>query len=92
MLNLLFLMMLAGIYFLIFSGKIRHQKKKINQIIYILNTGFLNPSFQDSIILRLAADERSELSSRMGRVNWLSCRHVICFLTIVVLVDFVPSH
>jgi hypothetical protein len=43
MLNLLFLMMLTGIYFLVFSGKIRHQKKKINQIIYVLNTGPFKP-------------------------------------------------
>ena len=75
--------------FWFFFGKIRHQNKKINQIIYVLNTGFFKsiiPRFQHSNC------ERSEFNSRMGRVNWLSCRHLMCFLTIVVLIDFVPSH
>jgi hypothetical protein len=46
-------MMLKGIYSLVFSAKIRHQNKKINEIIWVWNTGFFEPiipRFQDSII------------------------------------------
>jgi len=53
MLNLLFLMMLSKHLFSGFSSKIIHQNKKINEIIFSLNTGFFKsiiPSFQHSII------------------------------------------
>jgi hypothetical protein len=43
MLNLLFLMMLSEHLFAGFSAKIIHQKKKTNEIIYDLNTGFFKP-------------------------------------------------
>jgi len=53
MLNLLFLMMLAKHLFSGFSAGIRHQNKKVNEIIWVLNTGFFKPiipRFQHSII------------------------------------------
>jgi hypothetical protein len=59
-------MMLAKHLFSGFSAEIRHQNKKINEIIWVLNTGFFKPiipRFQHSII---PADERSEL--RMGMI------------------------
>ena len=52
-LNLVFLIILTGFYFLVFSAKILHQNKKIDEILCVSNAGFFKPIiplFQHSII------------------------------------------